>query len=67
MKPYTEHMMFKLQFCAGAAAGSLSIEPAKYPDVKRDEDFAEELHGVSIPDAYRWLEDSDSAETKSCA
>jgi hypothetical protein len=50
---------------AGSEAGCLSIEREKYPDVKR-EDFTEQLHGVAIPDPYRWLEDADSAETKSC-
>lgn len=50
----------------GAVAGPLSIEPEQYPDVQRS-DFTEQLHGVSVPDPYRWLEDSDSADTKACA
>ena len=32
------------------------------PETRRD-DTVESMHGVSLPDPYRWLEDGDSAET----
>jgi prolyl oligopeptidase len=33
-----------------------------YPDVRRD-DLVEQIHGLDVPDPYRWLEDGESAET----
>lgn len=35
----------------------------KYPHA-RQQDFVEELHGVQIPDPYRWMEDLDSDEIR---
>jgi prolyl oligopeptidase len=35
---------------------------ARFPETRRD-DLVEVLHGRSIADPYRWLEDPDSAET----
>jgi prolyl oligopeptidase len=43
-----------------AAQGS---GPFKYPDTRRA-DTVETLHGRSIADPYRWLEDPNSGETK---
>ena len=37
--------------------------PIQYP-VSRRSDFSEELHGMTIADPYRWLEDIDSQETR---
>ncbi len=35
----------------------------KYPQTRAD-DFVEELHGVQVPDPYRWMEDLDSDELR---
>ncbi len=44
----------------------LSIEnkALTYPDTYRDESVKDNYHGNTIRDAYRWLEDDNSAETK---
>ncbi|ORZ41529.1 prolyl oligopeptidase [Catenaria anguillulae PL171] len=36
----------------------------KYPDVPRDNAVSESLHGHTVADPYRWLEDPDSDATK---
>ena len=56
----------KLVWHAGATAGGLSINSTEYPNVTRSE-FSEVLHGREVPDPYRWLEEPDSDDTKSCA
>ena len=40
----------------GVCMCSANAGPIKYPDTRR-EDRVEKLHGVEVPDPYRWLED----------
>src|SRR5690349_3816249 len=42
---------------------SSSSTKLTYPTTKKG-DLVETLHGVRVPDPYRWLEDDNSAETK---
>jgi prolyl oligopeptidase len=47
---------FALAQSAGAATAA--------PPTTRQGDVQETLHGITVPDPYRWLEDQDSAETR---
>jgi len=38
--------------------------PTKYPAARRDETVVETLHGRTVADPYRWLEDPDAPETQ---
>jgi prolyl oligopeptidase len=47
-----------------SGASSVPAQPAGAPRATRRDDFRELLHGVEIVDPYRWLEDQESAETR---
>jgi prolyl oligopeptidase len=58
---FPEASVIRLKLALALALGgvcmcSASADPIKYPDARR-EDRVEKLHGVAVPDPYRWLED----------
>jgi prolyl oligopeptidase len=50
--------------CATVAAAQEHSNNSVCPPPTRKDATVETLHGVSIPDPYRWLEDQDSPETR---
>jgi prolyl oligopeptidase len=51
-------------FSATAAPAMAQDNKVKCPSPTRVEDVKETLHGVTVSDPYRWLEDQNSAETR---
>lgn len=49
--------------CSQSTAGSAGPVKLRYPET-RTVDQVDQIHGVSVADPYRWLEDDNAADTK---
>src|SRR5207248_7841943 len=52
-------------FCAAARANDTDPDTKRlrYPDARKS-DQTDDYHGVTVADPYRWLENTDSSETR---
>jgi prolyl oligopeptidase len=56
-------VVFVASSLAGCRTGGASRGAIAYPEAKRV-DVVEDFHGVKVADPYRWLEDSDTPDTR---
>ncbi len=62
-----DRRLHRLGLFLALAPAALSCSPGAYPDPPetRVQTVVDTLHGVEIPDDYRWLEDQEAPETRS--
>lgn len=51
----------------GALQGGLSLSPASYPAIYRNDSVKDNYFGVDVYDPYRWLESASASAIDACA
>ncbi|MGH9523555.1 MAG: hypothetical protein ACRD3E_13595, partial [Terriglobales bacterium] len=64
LRLYSAALLLSLLYVTGLWAGSAKTEKVPKPPETKKVEVNDTLHGVTVTDPYRWLEDQNSPETR---